>query len=96
MEEKKATVYDFTKVKIEELFDVFKDVNVSKAIGNAIHQGTGDLGLDEIARTIYKEGKAAIPDVYIPVIVSILQDPGSYVVMAAKVAVIEMLTDRKK
>lgn len=96
MEEKKATVYDFTKVKIEEAFDVFKDVNVSKALGNAIHQGTGDLGLDEIARTIYKEGKVAIPDVYIPVIVSILQDPGSNMIIAAKVAVIEMLTHKKK
>ena len=55
-----------------------------------IHQNTGDLGLDEIARTIYKEGKADIPVVYIPAIVSILKMPQSLMAAGGKRALIEM------
>lgn len=50
-------VYDFTTVSVEIEFDTFKEIDASKTIGNIIHKGTDDLGIDEIARTIYKEGK---------------------------------------
>lgn len=96
MEKEKTTVYDFTKVMMEEKFGEFKEVNVSQTLGNVIHQNTGDIGLDEIARTIYKEGKASIPEMYIPVIVAIMKDPYSSMVIAAKQAVIELLTQNKK
>lgn len=96
MEKEKTTVYDFTKVMMEEKFGEFKEVNVSQTLGNVIHQNTGDIGLDEIARKIYKEGKAPIPELYIPVIVAIMEDPYSSMVIAAKQAVIELLTQNKK
>lgn len=96
MKENKPTVYDFTKVMMEEKFGEFAERNVSKTLGNVIHQNTGDLGLDEIARTIYKEGKAAIPEMYVSVIVAILKDPQSNMVIAAKQAVIEILTPKSK
>lgn len=96
MEKEKTTVYDFTKVLIEEKFGEFKEVNVSQTLGNVIHQNTGDIGLDEIARKIYKEGKAPIPELYIPVIVAIMEDPQSNMVIAAKRAVLDLLTKNKK
>ena len=96
MKENKPTVYDFTKVMMEERFGEFAERNVSKTLGNVIHQNTGDLGLDEIARTIYKEGKAAIPEMYVSVIVAILEDPQSNMVIAAKRAVLDLLTKNKK
>ena len=95
MKEKETTVYDFTKVMIEVAFDEFRETDVSKTLGNVIHQNTGDIGLDEIARTIYKEGKAAIPGMYIPVIVAILRAPDTNMVVSAKQAVIEILTPKK-
>lgn len=82
--------FDFTEVEMEVRFDEMKKVDISKTLGNVIHQNTGDLGLDELARTIYKEGKADIPVEYIPVIVSILKMPTSLMAAGGKRALIEM------
>ena len=95
MNKDEVTVYDFTKVMIEVSFDNYRETDVSKTLGNVIHQNTGDIGLDEIARSIYKEGRAAIPEMYIPVILNILKDPGTNMVVSAKLAVIEILTPKK-
>ena len=92
MEQKKEETkfFDFTEVEMEVRFDEIEKVDISKTLGNVIHQNTGDLGLDELARTIYKEGKADIPVEYIPVIVSILMMPQSLMAAGGKRALIEM------
>jgi len=82
--------FDFTKVEMEVSFDEMTEVNISQTLGNVIHQNTGDLGLDELARTIYKEGKADIPVMYIPAIVEILKMPTSLMAAGGKRALIEM------
>ena len=56
--EQETKFFDFTQVEMEVSFDEMTEVDISKTLGNVIHQNTGDLGLDELARTIYKEGKA--------------------------------------
>ena len=93
MEQKKEETkfFDFTEVEMEVSFDNVMKVDISKTLGNVIHQNTGDLGLDELARTIYKEGKADIPVMYIPAIVEILKMPHSLMAAGGKVAVINML-----
>ena len=92
MEQKKEETkfFDFTEVEMEVRFDEMEKVDISKTLGNVIHQNTGDLGLDELARTIYKEGKADIPVEYIPVIVSILKMPQSLMAAGGTRALIEM------
>ena len=92
MEQKKQETkfFDFTEVEMEVRFDEMMEVDISKTLGNVIHMNTGDIGLDEIARTIYKEGKADIPVEYIPVIVSILKMPTSLMAAGGKRALIEM------
>jgi len=91
MEQKQETkFFDFTKVMMEVRFDEMMEVDISKTLGNVIHMNTGDIGLDEIARTIYNEGKADIPVEYIPVIVSILKMPTSLMAAGGKRALIEM------
>ena len=90
MEQKETKFFDFTQVEMEVSFDEMKEVDISQTLGNVIHQNTGDLGLDEIARTIYKDGKADIPVVYIPAIVSILKMPQSLMAAGGKRALIEM------
>ena len=91
MEQKEETkFFDFTQVEMEVSFDEKMKVDISQTLGNVIHQNTGDLGLDEIARTIYKEGKADIPVVYIPAIVSILKMPQSLMAAGGKRALIEI------
>ena len=93
MEQKKEETkfFDFTQDELEVSFDEKMKVDISKTLGNVIHQNTGDLGLDELARTIYKEGKADIPVMYIPAIVEILKMPHSLMAAGGKVAVINML-----
>ena len=93
MEQKKEETkfFDFTQVEMEVSFENMMKVDISKTLGNVIHQNTGDLGLDEVARTIYKEGKADIPVIYIPAIVEILKMPQSLMAAGGKVAVINML-----
>ena len=47
-------------------------MDVRKTVGNTIRQNTADIGLDELARTIYfSEGEVEIPDEYIPAILRI-------------------------
>ena len=94
MEQKKEETkfFDFTQVEMEVSFDEMTEVNISQTLGNVIHQNTGDLGLDELARTIYKEGKADIPVVYIPAIVEILKMPTSLMAAGGKVALIKMFS----
>ena len=93
MEQKKEETkfFDFTQVEMEVRFDEMMKVDISQTLGNVIHQNTGDIGLDEVARTIYKEGKADIPVMYIPAIVEILKMPHSLMAAGGKVAVINML-----
>ena len=92
MEQKKEETkfFDFTQVEMEVSFDEKMEVDISQTLGNVIHQNTGDLGLDELARIIYKEGKADIPVEYIPVIVEILKMPTSLMAAGGKRALIEM------
>lgn len=94
MEQKKEETkfFDFTKVMMEVRFDEMMEVDISQTLGNVIHMNTGDIGLDEIARTIYKDGKADIPVEYIPVIVSILKMPTSLMAAGGKRALIEMFS----
>ena len=89
--EQKTKFFDFTEVEMEVSFDNVMKVDISKTLGNVIHQNTGDLGLDEVARTIYKDGKADIPVMYIPAIIEILKMPTSLMAAGGKVAVINML-----
>ena len=92
MEQKKEETkfFDFTQVEMEVRFDEMMKVDISQTLGNVIHQNTGDIGLDEVARTIYKEGKADIPVQYIPAIVEILKMPTSLMAAGGKRALIEM------
>ena len=92
MEQKKEETkfFDFTQVEMEVRFDEMMKVDISQTLGNVIHQNTGDIGLDEVARTIYKEGKADIPVQYIPAIVEILKMPTSRMAAGGKVALINM------
>lgn len=88
----KVKEIDFTKVLVEVEFDKFEEKDVSKALANNIHRNTGDIGLDEIAREIYKKGKAAVPEMYYPVIKGIMELPECTLVVYAKKAIIDLFT----
>lgn len=81
---------DFGKVMIQHTFEGDPvAVDLRKALGNKIHQTTGDLGLDELARTIYfSEGEVEIPSEYVNDIKEIVK--GNYLASVQK-AINELL-----
>jgi len=73
-EKEKTKVYDFSAIMVESEFDKFQEVDTSKNVGNIIHKNTDDLGIDEIARQIYKEGKVEMTDFQAKVVLAILMN----------------------
>lgn len=85
--EKKVT--DFTKVQVETKIDTFEEFDISKAIGNTVHQNTSDIGIDDIARKIYHDGKVELSADEAMMVNSIVQN--SNLVIAIKQAVSNIL-----
>ena len=50
MEQKETKFFDFTQVEMEVSFDNVMTLDISKTLGNVIHQNTGDLGRFEIKK----------------------------------------------
>lgn len=90
----KKNVIDFTNVSVETGIDEFTSMDVSKAVGNAIHRGTGDLGIDEIARKIYHDGCVTLSDEMKEMILPIIEN--SNLVIGVKMAVRKLLSNNLK
>lgn len=56
MENEKKVTIDLRNVTVEKEIDVFVEMDLSKPIGNIIHQQAGDIGLDDKARELYHKG----------------------------------------
>ena len=56
MDKKELKEYDFRKVNVEIEFGIYEEMDLSKAVANAVHQGTDDLALDELARELFRNG----------------------------------------
>ena len=72
----KTVKFDFGKVMIQHTFEGEKvAVDIRKQLGNKIHQTTGDIGFDDLARQIYfSEGEIEIPEEYIEQIRAIVKE----------------------
>lgn len=67
---------DFRKVKVQITFEGDPvEIDMRKMLGNLIHQNTPDIGLDELARTIYfSDSEVEVPDEYIDPILNIVSN----------------------
>ena len=63
----KKIMIDFGKVMVQHTFEGDPvAVDMRKHLGNKIHQTTGDIGFDDLARTIYfSEGEVEVPQEYV-------------------------------
>lgn len=91
MEKQKTKVYDFKKVSMEVEIGVFQELDLRRPFGNAIHQNTDDIGIDEVARRIFKEDTVEISDEEVKVLLLILKTCRLKLVIAAKQALIKVL-----
>lgn len=53
-----SKIFDFTKVKVENIEREIETVDVSKIIGNILYNSTPDIMAMDKAREIYHKGKA--------------------------------------
>ena len=84
---------NFKKLEVEVKFDEFVKVDVAKAVANAIHTSTSDIGLDDVARSIYySEGEIDFPEEFLQETLAIIKDPRCSLVASVKKAVIKALT----
>ena len=87
---------NFKQISVEVAFDVFQELDIAKQVGNFIHANTSDIGLDDIARTIYhSEGEVEIADEYIPYIKALVSDKNCNMLAAIKKAILAEL-DKKE
>ena len=94
--EQSPKVYDFRKVMFEYEFEKFRETDLSKDLGNLIHKNTNDLGTDEIAREIYRTGKAELTPGFVEGLINLLKQPVGDMMASAKVAIIRMLNDKNE
>ena len=91
MKKKELKVYDFRKVSMEVEIGVFQELDLRQVFGNAIHQNTDDIGIDEIARKIFNQGTVELSDEDAKVLVFMLNTCKMKLVIAAKQALIKIL-----
>lgn len=92
MNTEKKKMYDFTKVAVEVEIDVFEDIDISKAVGNTVHQGTSDIGLDDLARTIYHKGKVELSKIEADAVNTMVQR--SNLLISVKTAVSKLFSNK--
>ena len=90
----KKVLTDFSKVKVQHTFEGDKvAVDLRKQLGNKIHQTTGDIGFDDLARTIYfSEGEVEIPDEYIEPLRQVVKE---HFLASVQRAINELLVEKK-
>ena len=82
---------DFSSVQVEMEIDKFKEMDISKAVGNGIRMGTNDIGLDDWCREVYHHGKAETPVEWLPVLKNILGSHQVPLVIATKQAAAKVI-----
>lgn len=72
----KKVMIDFGKVMVQHSFEGEPvAVDMRKQLGNKIHQTTGDIGFDDLARNIYfSDGEIEVPQEYIEPLKAIIKD----------------------
>ena len=56
-EEKKTVTIDLRHVMCEVNIGEYRQMDLSKEVGNMVHQATSDIGIDEKARELYHNGR---------------------------------------
>lgn len=87
---------NFKNLTVEVAFDEFKELDVTKVLGNFIHANTSDIGLDDTARAIYhSEGDVEVPDEHARMIVALVSDPKCHIIAGIKKSIINELTQER-
>lgn len=87
----KPTMINFRQVEITDLKGEKMRFDVSKSLGNHIYQTTSDLGMLEVAQSIYKTGNVELSDEARQGLIKVVQDPGFPFLAVVKKWLLEQL-----
>ena len=93
-EEKKEVrkvLLDFRKCMLEQNIGEWTETDLSKPVGNAIHKGAEDIGIDEIARKIYHDGMVEVEENAAKYIRLIIEN--STLVLYARQAILKVIDE---
>lgn len=71
--EEKTILLNLQEVEVEQNIDKITKMDLSKVVGNIVHQRAGDIGLDDKAREIYHKGEAEVSEYMLTQIKSIIE-----------------------
>ena len=81
---------DLSHLSVEQEFGVYRTVDARRDVANTIHQGTADIGVDDIARRLYyASGEVEIPAAMVAEMTAIVKRSG--LVAYVKRAVLDAL-----
>ena len=70
--EEKKILLNLQHVEVEQDIDRLVKLDLSRVVGNLVHQRAGDIGLDDKAREIYHKGEAEVSEFMLNQIKSII------------------------
>lgn len=83
--EEKKVMLNLQHVEVEQNIDRLVKIDLSKLVGNLVHQRAGDIGLDDKARELYHNGEAEVSEFMLNQIRSIVDQ--SDLVLYVKTAI---------
>lgn len=91
--EEKTTLLNLQEVEVEQNIDKITKMDLSKVVGNIVHQRAGDIGLDDKAREIYHKGEAEVSEYMLTQIRSIIEQ--SDLVLYVRTALMKHIDNKK-
>ncbi len=91
--EEKTILLNLQEVEVEQNIDKITKMDLSKVVGNIVHQRAGDIGLDDKAREIYHKGEAEVSEYMLTQIRSIIEQ--SDLVLYVRTALMKHIDNKK-
>lgn len=91
--EEKTILLNLQEVDVEQNIDKITKMDLSKVVGNIVHQRAGDIGLDDKAREIYHKGEAEVSEYMLTQIRSIIEQ--SDLVLYVRTALMKHIDNKK-
>lgn len=85
---------DFRKITVKDLDGNELVYDVSKSLGNFIYKVTPDLGMFQLAQSMYNDGEIEIPDELKGQLIVIISHPQCPFIAIIKQKIIEILNEQ--
>ena len=89
---KEKRVYDFRKVLMETKIEEFEEMDLSKVVANNVHRQVRDIGLDELSRELWRNGRVELSQSEAHIFLQLINSDACDMNIAAVQAAAKVLT----